>query len=101
MGSSKALGINNSRKGSIHAEELAIKYCLSNNKKNNKFKIFIWKFNKGQKIKPAICCSSCTHLAKKYNFTNKIFTIENNVIKCAIVSNPKPSLGDIIRNQNK
>ena len=54
MGSSKALGINNNRKGSIHAEEIAIKYCLKYDKKN-KYKIYVWKWCNSGNIKTKFC----------------------------------------------
>ena len=77
MGSSKALGINNSRKGSIHAEELAIKYCLKYDKKN-KYKIYVWKWGNQGNIKTKFCCNRCCSLIEKYNFYNKIFTFKDN-----------------------
>lgn len=104
-GTSRVCGKNH-LKPSIHAEEMAIKFCLKynkklkkNNKNLNRYKIIIWKFNKGRNIKPAKCCSSCTKFAKKYNFLRNMYTIEKNNIVSAIISNPKPSMGNLSRSK--
>ena len=90
-GSSRACGENHNR-FSIHAEHKAIHYCMKNDKKN-RYKIFISRFNKEGKHKTAYCCRSCTKLAKKYNFEDRIFTFDDdrNWIP-AVVDNPGISL---------
>ena len=90
FGSSKPCGLNHNR-FSIHAEHSAIRYCLDNDKRQ-RYKIFISRFSRDGFHKPAHCCRSCTQLAKKYNFTNRIFTFDNNKIKSAIIDNPDISL---------
>ena len=99
-GSSRVCGRNNEKR-TIHAEELAIKYCMGklkgNSKSSNRYQIIIWKFNKHMLIKPAICCSSCTKLARKYNFTRNMFTVRHDSIVSSIIANPIPSLGDRMR----
>ena len=91
MGSSKALGINNNRKGSIHAEEIAIKYCLKYDKKN-KYKIYVWKWGNSGNIKTKFCCNRCCMLINKYNFHNKVFTFQNGKKIKAFTDNPHTSL---------
>jgi hypothetical protein len=99
-GCSRVCGKNNEKR-TIHAEELAIKYCMgqlkNNMKSKNRYKIVIWKFSKQMLIKPAICCSRCTKLARKYNFTRNMFTVRHDSIVSSIIANPIPSLGDRIR----
>ena len=90
FGSSRPCGKNHNR-FSIHAEQKAINYCLKNDKRN-KYKIFISKYNRLGKHKPTMCCYSCTKLATKYNFTDRIFTVDNDEIICAISDNPSLSL---------
>ena len=97
MGSSKAVGKNNSHIGSIHAEELAIKYCLKYDKKN-KYKIYIWKWGNGGNIKDKYCCRRCCLLLNKYKFTNKIFTFKNNKHIKAYTDNPSVSLYYLMNN---
>ena len=75
-----------SSKITCHAEELAIKYCRRYDKKNK------------YEIKTTTCCKSCTKLANKYNYQNRIFTFEDENIINAVIDNPKISLGNIIRN---
>ncbi|MBU79522.1 MAG: hypothetical protein CMD29_05300 [Flavobacteriales bacterium] len=90
-GSSKPCGLNN-RRSSIHAEQLAIEYCLKHDKRN-KYIIIITKFTKDGKHKTKKSCASCCQLILKYNFQNKIFTIdENNQIIPAISSKPQMCL---------
>jgi|TARA_B110000495_G_C22536519_1_gene325818 hypothetical protein len=91
MGSSKAIGKNNNRIGSIHAEELAIRFCLKNDKKN-KLKIFIWKWTNSGALKSKYCCYRCSLLIKKYNMCNKIFTFNENGKETAFITNPQNSL---------
>lgn len=96
FGSSRVCGINHHKK-TIHAEELAIKYCVAkiNNKKEyNNYQIIIWRFDKYKNIKPVNCCKKCTKLILKYNFKNKIFTIDNYKLKSSIIKNPILSIGD-------
>ncbi len=100
-GTSRVCGENNSRR-SVHAEELAIKFILDykrriGEKSNNRFKIIIWRFNKSQMIKPAICCASCTKFANKYNFINNMYTVSDNELRCSVIEDPKPSIGNIMR----
>ena len=91
FGSSRACGVNH-RSSSIHAEELAINYCLHNDKRN-RYIIIISRFNREGEHKYKTCCAACTQLANKYNFQNKIFTIgDNNQLVPAIVENPEISL---------
>ena len=91
FGSSRPCG-NNHNRVSIHAEQLAIHYCMKNDKKNI-YKIFISRFDKRGRHKTAYCCPSCTKLAQKYNFENRIFTFDEdrNSIS-AIIENPVLSL---------
>jgi len=63
-------------------------YCLKNKKR---YEIFIWKFDKKCNIKRANCCSTCTMIAKKYNYN--IYTFDEKMNKCsAIIDNPQASL---------
>lgn len=93
-GSSRPNGYGLS-KISIHAEELAIKKCKKINKKN--IEIYIWKYNKNGTIKPWFCCKSCTKLAYKYNYNNKIFTFDEDKKITAIIDKPNISLGNLMR----
>ena len=88
---------NSASKITCHAEELAIKYCLRHDKKN-KYDIYIWRYGNSGDIKTTTCCKSCTKLATKYNYQNRIFTFENNKIINAVVENPAVSLGNMLRN---
>ena len=90
FGTSRPCGKNHN-KTSIHAEQKAIQYCL-NNDKRNKYKIFISKYNRQGNHKCTMSCLSCTQLAKKYNFVDRIFTIDNNEIISAISDTPELSL---------
>jgi len=90
-GSSRACGENHNR-FSIHAEQKAIHYCLKNDK-NNRYKIFISRYGRKGNHKPAFCCRSCTKLATKFDFQNKIFTFsEDSKTISAVVENPGISL---------
>tara|TARA_B100000035_G_C20645938_1_gene398768 strand:- start:136 stop:558 length:423 start_codon:yes stop_codon:yes gene_type:complete len=93
-GSSRPNGFGLS-KISFHAEELAIKKCNLINKKN--IEIYIWKYNKNGSIKPWYCCKSCTKLAYKYNYNNKIFTFDKDTKISAITDEPNISLGNLMR----
>ena len=95
-GSCRANG-NNSSKITCHAEEQAIKYCNKYDKKN-KYDIYIWRYGKKGNIKTTHCCKSCTKLANKFNYTNRIYTFENNKVKKAVIDNPSVSLGNKLRN---
>ena len=95
-GSNRVNG-NISSKITCHAEEQAIKYCNKYDKKN-KYDIYIWRYSKTGNIKSTSCCKSCTKLANKFNFTNRIYTFDNEIIVNAIIDNPKVSLGNMIRN---
>ena len=95
-GSNRVNG-NSSSKITCHAEEQAIKYCNKYDKKN-KYDIYIWRYSKTGNIKSTSCCKSCTKLANKFNFTNRIYTFDNDNITNAIIDNPKVSPGNMIRN---
>ena len=95
-GSCRANG-STSSKITCHAEEQAIKYCNKYDKKN-KYDIYIWRYSKTGEIKKTSCCKSCTKLANKFNFTNRIYTFDNDNIVNAIIDNPRVSLGNMIRN---
>tara|TARA_B100001094_G_scaffold287975_1_gene303854 strand:- start:6473 stop:6910 length:438 start_codon:yes stop_codon:yes gene_type:complete len=88
-GLSRPCGINH-RRCSIHAEQKAIEYCRGNYNKN--YEIYIWRYSKKGKIKHKYSCSSCTKLAHKYNFQNKIFTFYESEKYSAIIDNPPLSL---------
>ena len=95
-GSCRANG-NSSSKITSHAEEFAIKYCNKYDKKN-KYDIYIWRYGKTGEIKKTSCCKSCTKLANKFDFTNRIYTFDDDNIVNAVIDNPKVSLGNMIRN---
>ncbi len=88
-GSSRPCGINHRRK-SIHAEQLAIEYCRSHPNRN--YQIFIWRYSKNGDIKHKYSCTSCTKLAHKYNFKDRIYTFYNSTKCPAIIDNPPLSL---------
>ena len=88
MGLSRPCGINH-RKASIHAEQKAIEYCRG---KSRNYDIYIWRYSKGGKIKEKYCCTACTKLAQKYNFTNKIYTFVNGSRCSAVIDKPPLSL---------
>jgi len=90
-GSSRACGKNYNR-FSIHAEQRAIEYCRSCDKRD-KYEIYIWRYSRDGNIKPAKCCNACMKLAEKYNYKNRIFTFNNENIETAISDNPGISLG--------
>jgi cytidine deaminase len=90
FGTSRPCGINHNRH-SVHAEQKAIQYCL-NNDKRKRYKIYISRYNRHGEHKCTMCCSSCTKLAKKYNFTDRIFTVEDDKIISAISEFPEVSL---------
>ena len=103
-GTSRVCGKKHS-KPTIHAEEMAFKYIhvLKKKKKNKgkKLNIIIWRFDKDINPKAIYCCAACTKLVKKHKFENNIFTIYNDKFKKAIISDPKPSIGNLIRHLNK
>jgi len=90
FGASRPCGINHNR-FSIHAEQKAIQYCL-NKDKRNRYEIYISRYSRDGNHKCTMCCSSCTKLAKKYRFTDRIFTVENDKIISAISESPQISL---------
>ena len=90
MGLSRPCGINH-RKASIHAEQFAIEYCRKHDKRN-KYKIYIGRYARDGHLKPAYCCRSCTQLVKKYNFENRVFTLDNDNFVSALKDNPMVSL---------
>jgi len=97
FGSSKPCGINHNRY-SIHAEQQAIYYCLANDR-NNKYQIYISRFTRQGKHKPAFCCNACSQLANKYQFQDRIYTIsEEHKIITAMSDNPGLSLAYKIKN---
>ena len=85
IGQSRPCGINH-RRASIHAEKLAIEYCRG--KKKN-YDIYIWRYSKAGDIKEKYCCTACTKMAEKYDYTNKIFTFVNGC-KCSAVVDAPP-----------
>jgi len=99
FGSSRPCGCNHS-KFSIHAEQLAIEYCKKYDKRN-RYEIYISRYNKKGFHKTAYCCNACTKLVKKYNFKDRIFTIQDNKIVKAIVDNPTISLAYLIKHDLK
>ena len=80
-----------------HAEECAIKDLINLDPKN-KCDIYIWRYGKTGDIKTSTCCKSCTKLANKYNYQNRIFTFKDDEIINAVVDNPSVSLGNMLRN---
>ena len=97
FGGSKPM-VSGKSKISLHAEEIAIKYCL-NNKLDDRYHIYIWRWSKDGRIKPKYCCQSCCKLATKFNFSNKIFTFDESK-KQKAVNNifTYVSIGNDIRN---
>tara|TARA_B110000977_G_C10954431_1_gene445974 strand:- start:584 stop:919 length:336 start_codon:yes stop_codon:yes gene_type:complete len=90
-GGSRPCGKNHG-KPSLHAEQIAINYCLKNDKRN-KYKIFISRFDKTGHHRSTFCCHACTKVAKKYNMLDKIYTFDNNEIISAVKEDPQISLG--------
>jgi len=90
-GNSRACGCNHN-KISIHAEQLAIEFCRKHDKRN-KYKIFIGRYAKDGHLKPAYCCHACSQLANKYNYQDRIFTVDNDIFVNALKDNPTISLG--------
>ena len=90
FGSSRPCGKNHNR-FSVHAEQRAIHYCLKNDKRN-RYEIYISRYTRHGNHKCTMCCSSCTKLANKFNFTDRIYTIKDNEIISAISENPGISL---------
>ena len=91
FGCSRPCG-HNHNKISIHAEQRAIEYCRSNDKRKN-YKIYIGRYAKDGYLKPAYCCKGCSQLVTKYEFQNRIFTLENGSFVSALKDNPEISLG--------
>ena len=98
FGSSRAISKGH-QKSSFHAEEMAIKYCIKQ-KLSPKYNIIIWRWSKNGDIKPKECCSSCVNLAKKFNFTDRIFTFENGKIVSAVTDCPCMSINNYIKFNN-
>lgn len=96
-GSSRPCGCNH-RQCSIHAEQIAMRYCLRNINKN--YKIIIWRWGKCGNLKEKYCCHGCTKMIKKYGYENKIFTILDTKYVSAINVKPEISLNYIIRDTN-
>ena len=90
-GSSRPCGCNHN-KISIHAEQRAIEYCRTHDKKNT-FKIFIGRYAKDGHLKPAYCCKACSQLVTKYDFRNRIYTLDDGTFVSALKDNPEISLG--------
>ena len=91
FGASKPCGKNHNRY-SIHAEHLAIHYCLTHDRKN-RYQIYISRYTRQGTHKPTFCCNACSRLANKYKFQDRLFTItEDNEIVCAITKDPSISL---------
>ena len=91
FGSSKPCGFNHNR-SSIHAEQLAIYYCLANDR-NHRYQIYISRYTRLGTHKPTFSCVACDQLAKKYRFQDRIFTVsEDHEIVSALTDNPSKSL---------
>ena len=91
MGTSRACGENHN-KISIHAEQRAIEYCRTHDKKK-KYKIYIGRYAKDGHLKPAYCCHACSQLVTKYEFRNRIYTLDNGSFVSAMKDDPEISLG--------
>ena len=91
FGSSRPCGCNHN-KISIHAEQRAIEYCRSNDKKH-KYKIYIGRYARDGTLKPAYCCRACSQLVTKYEFKDRIYTLDGGKFVSAIKDNPEISLG--------
>ena len=94
-GNSRPCG-HNHNKISIHAEQRAIQYCRTNDKRN-RYKIFIGRYAKDGHLKPTYCCHACSQLVTKYEFQDRIFTLENGSFVGALKDNPEVSLGHKIK----
>jgi hypothetical protein len=90
-GNSRACGCNHN-KISVHAEQLAIEYCRKHDKRN-KYKIYIGRYARDGHIKPAYCCHACSQLVKKYNFQDRVFTLDSGEFVSALKENPSISIG--------
>lgn len=90
-GNSRACGCNHN-KISIHAEQKAIEYCRKHDKRR-KYKIFIGRYAKDGHLKPAYCCHACSQLVTKYEFQDRIFTLDKGSFVNAIKDKPEISLG--------
>lgn len=91
FGNSRACGCNHN-KISVHAEQLAIEYCRKHDKRH-KFQIIIGRYAKDGHLKPAYCCHACSQLVRKYNFQNRVFTLDNDKFVSALKDNPSISIG--------
>jgi len=98
FGNSRACGKNHNRI-SIHAEQKAIEYCRKYDKKNN-YKIIIGRYARDGHLKPAYCCRACSQLVTKYNYQDRIFTLNNDKFVTALKSNPNTSIGYQIKHNS-
>jgi cytidine deaminase len=96
-GNSRPCGCNHN-KISIHAEQKAISYCRSHDKKHN-YKIYIARYAKDGHLKPAYCCHACSQLATKYEFQDRIYTLKDGSFISALKENPEISLGYKIKHE--
>ena len=87
---------HNHNKISIHAEQMAIQYCRTNDKRN-RCKIFIGRYARDGHLKPMYSCHACSQLATKYDFQDRIFTLDKGKFVSAITDNPEVSLGHRIK----
>jgi hypothetical protein len=90
-GNSRPCGCNHN-KISIHAEQKAIEYCRTHDKKHT-YKIIIGRYARDGHLKPAHCCHACSQLVTKYEFQDRIYTLENGVFVSAMKGEPEPSIG--------
>lgn len=95
FGCSRPCGCNHN-KISIHAEQRAIEYCRTNDTKK-RYKIYIGRYAKDGHLKPAYCCHACSQLVTKYEFQDRIFTLDDGKFVSAITDNPEISLGHKIK----
>ena len=91
FGCSRPCGCNHN-KISIHAEQRAIEYCRTHDKKN-KYKIYIGRYARDGHLKPAYCCKACSQLVTKYEFQDRIYTLDGVKFVSAMKDNPDISLG--------
>ena len=90
FGNSRPCGCNHN-KSSIHAEQLAVEFCRKHDKRN-KFKIYIGRYAKDGHLKPAYCCRACSQLVTKYNYQDRVFTLNEGEFVTALTNEPKPCL---------
>ena len=91
FGSSKPCGVNHSR-ASIHAEQLALRYCLKYDKRK-RYEIYISRYDRKGFHKAKPCCNACCKLITKHGYHKRIFTVTGaNEIISAIPEVPETSL---------